>query len=156
MRDRRARGRLRPPWLIFDFFIFRDGRQTTTLPVIPTYRELPIADKPDSLRATWLSELVRAGRCLLGSAPMVLGFRPFRLSFFRFESFVLLLQRSILLGQGLDLIPQIAIVFHEFRHMRLQLFVLLPCFCIFAGNQRQTQCRREEQTSNGVLAHSLP
>jgi hypothetical protein len=41
---------------------------------------------------------------------MVLGLRAFRMSLFRFESFVLLLQRSILLRQGLDLIPQIAIV----------------------------------------------
>jgi len=67
---------------------------------------------------------------------MVLGLRAFRMSLFRFESFVLLLQRSILLRQDLDLIPQIAIVLYKFRHMRLQLFVLLPCFCIFAGNQR--------------------
>src|SRR2546426_500136 len=57
----------------------------------------------------------------------------------RFKLLVLFRQRIAGSCHCLEIVSDLAVLFLKFRHLGLQLLVLLQSFCVFAGRQRQTQ-----------------
>src|SRR6266403_2367657 len=92
-------------------------------------------------------------------APTTLSTRRFRTGTPRFPGLNLCLKRLVLFRQGIagschyfEIVSQLAILFLKFRHMGLQLLVLLQGFCVLAGSHGQTQYYRHSKSRPSVFA----
>src|SRR6266536_2520865 len=70
----------------------------------------------------------------------------------RFKLLVLFRQRIAGSCHCLEIVSDLAVLFLKFRHLGLQLLVLLQSFCVFAGSQRQTQNDRHTKCRPNVFA----
>jgi len=99
-------------------------------------------------------------RSVIGLSSTALGFRSSRSGMLRFQAFVLVSKRGVLLHQAIagscrlvNAISHLTKFFLQFQNACLQLFGLLSRFCILAGHQRQAQRHDHSRTSYSVLAH---
>jgi len=90
---------------------------------------------------------------------MTLSTRRFRTGTPRFPGLNLCLKRLVLFRQGIagschyfEIVSQLAILFLKFRHMGLQLLVLLLGFSVVAGRQGQTEHYCHSKSRPSVFA----
>src|SRR5882724_6781080 len=71
--------------------------------------------------------------------------------------FVFFRQRIASSRHCFEFVSQLAVLFLKFRHLGLQLLVLLQGFCVFAGSQRQTQHDCYSKSRPSIFAyHTSP
>src|SRR5258708_7316307 len=90
--------------------------------------------------------------------PTMLSACSFRSGALRFPALNLCLKCVVLFCQCVagsrhcfEIVSQLAVLFLKFRHVGLQLLVLLQSFCVFAGSQRQTQHNRHSKSRPSVF-----